>query len=93
MGKPSSHMQSRDAMLKRLARVEGQIRGVQRLINEDADCEKVAQQMTAARRALEKAYHEMVGCLIEDEIFDQKANARSTAEAMENIRTIIGKYS
>jgi DNA-binding FrmR family transcriptional regulator len=93
MGKPSSHGESRDSMLKRLARVEGQIRGVQRLIKEDADCEKVAQQMTAARRALEKAYHEMVGCLIEDEIFDQKANALSTVEAMTNIRSIINKYS
>jgi DNA-binding FrmR family transcriptional regulator len=93
MSKPSSHTASRDNMLKRLARVEGQIRGVQRLITEDADCEKVAQQMTAARRALEKAYHEMVGCLIEDEIFDQKANATSTAEAMTNIRSIINKYS
>ena len=80
-------------MLKRLARVEGQIRGVQRLITEDADCEKVAQQMTAARKALEKAYHEMVGCLIEDEFFNQKANATSNAEAMSNIRSIISKYN
>ena len=93
MSKPSSHAASRDSMLKRLARVEGQIRGVQRLIKEDTDCEKVAQQMTAARRALEKVYHEMVGCLIEDEIFDQKANATSTAEAMTNIRSIMNKYS
>jgi DNA-binding FrmR family transcriptional regulator len=93
MGKPSSHTLARDSMLKRLARVEGQIRGVQRLVREDADCEKVAQQLTAARRALEKAYQEMVGCLIEDEIFDQKANAKSTADAMNNIRGIIRKYS
>ena len=93
MSKPSSHLQSRDSMLKRLARVEGQIRGIQRLITEDADCEKVAQQMTAARKALEKAYHEMVGCLIEDEFFNQKANATSSAEAMSNIRSIINKYS
>ena len=93
MGKPSSHQQSREAMLQRLARVEGQIRGVQRLITEDADCEKVAQQMTAARRALEKAYHEMVACLVEDEIFAQQANASDTAVAMQNIRGIISKYN
>jgi DNA-binding FrmR family transcriptional regulator len=93
MGKPSNHEQSRDSMLRRLARVEGQIRGVQRLIREDADCEKVAQQMTAARRALEKAYHEMVACLIEDEIFAQKASANNPTVAMQNIRDIIGKYN
>jgi len=93
MGTPSIHTEARDAMLKRLARVEGQIRGVQRLIGEDADCEKIAQQMTAARRALEKAYHEMVGCMIEDEIFAQKSSTRDTAAAMQNIRAIINKYS
>jgi CsoR family transcriptional regulator, copper-sensing transcriptional repressor len=38
----------------RLARVEGQLRGVQRLIELDADCEEVAQQLSAARKALDK---------------------------------------
>jgi CsoR family transcriptional regulator, copper-sensing transcriptional repressor len=49
----------------RLARVEGQLRGVQRLIELDADCEEVAQQLSAARKALDKAFFHMVGCVIE----------------------------
>lgn len=40
----------------RLSRIEGQVRGLQRLIDEGADCEKVAQQMAAARKALDKAF-------------------------------------
>ena len=44
------------ALCARLARVEGQLRGLQKLIDEDADCEKIAQQMAAARKALDKSF-------------------------------------
>jgi CsoR family transcriptional regulator, copper-sensing transcriptional repressor len=53
------------SMCTRLARVEGQLRGVQRQISEEADCVKIAQQLCAARKALDKAFFTMVGCMIE----------------------------
>ncbi len=53
------------AMCARLARIEGQLRGVQRLIDEDQPCEKIAQQLSAARKALDKSFFTMVGCMIE----------------------------
>ncbi|MDO8774317.1 MAG: metal-sensing transcriptional repressor [Burkholderiaceae bacterium] len=53
------------AMCARLARVEGQLRGVQRLIEEEQSCEKIAQQLSAARKALDKSFFTMVGCMIE----------------------------
>lgn len=53
------------ALCARLARVEGQLRGVQRLIDSDAACEKIAQQLAAARKALDKSFFTMVGCMIE----------------------------
>ena len=53
------------ALCTRLARIEGQLRGLQRLIDDDADCEKIAQQMAAARKALDKSFFAMVGCMIE----------------------------
>ncbi|MDF1486422.1 metal-sensing transcriptional repressor [Ramlibacter sp. H39-3-26] len=49
----------------RLARIEGQLRGVQRLLEEEAECEKIAQQLAAARKALDKSFFAMVGCMIE----------------------------
>lgn len=52
-------------LIDRLARVEGQLRGVQKLIDNDADCEKIAQQLSAARKALDKSFYSMVGCMIE----------------------------
>lgn len=53
------------ALRARLARIEGQLRGVQRLLDDDADCEKIAQQLAASRKALDKAFFTLVGCLIE----------------------------
>ena len=55
------------ALTDRLARVEGQLRGVQRLIQDEADCEKIAQQLAAARKALDKSFFIMVACMIEQE--------------------------
>ena len=52
------------ALMMRLKRVEGQLRGIQRLLETDSDCEQVAQQMAAARKALDKAFFSMVGCVI-----------------------------
>ncbi|MDP4609142.1 MAG: metal-sensing transcriptional repressor [Burkholderiaceae bacterium] len=52
------------ALVLRLKRVEGQLRGIQRLIEAEEDCEKVAQQMAASRKALDKAFFTLVGCVI-----------------------------
>lgn len=42
------------ATLKRLARVEGQVRGVARMLEEDRYCIEVLQQMQAVKAALAK---------------------------------------
>jgi len=44
-----------DEVLNRLRRAEGQLRGVQRLIEEGADCKAVVTQLTAAQSALHRA--------------------------------------
>ena len=42
-------------MTNRLKRVEGQLRGIQAMINEERDCAEVLQQLSAARSALHGA--------------------------------------
>ena len=41
-------------LIQRLKRIEGQMRGLQRMIEEEKDCADVIHQVTAARRALDK---------------------------------------
>jgi DNA-binding FrmR family transcriptional regulator len=52
-------------LVLRLRRVEGQLRGIQAMIDEGADCEKVTQQLSAARRALDKAFFQVLACAIQ----------------------------
>lgn len=44
---------SKDAQLKRLRRIEGQIRGLQRMVEDDTYCIDVLTQVSAASKALE----------------------------------------
>jgi DNA-binding FrmR family transcriptional regulator len=81
--------QDKKALILRLKRVEGQMRGVQRLIDEDASCEAVAQQLSAARRALDKAFHSLVGCLIESRL---SAKGNAPAEIKQALE-ILSRYS
>lgn len=43
-----------DDVRNRLSRAEGQLRGVQRLLDEGADCKTVVTQLTAAQAALHR---------------------------------------
>jgi len=44
---------SKDAQLKRLRRIEGQIRGLQRMVEEDQYCIDILTQVSAATKALQ----------------------------------------
>lgn len=40
---------------QRLRRIEGQVRGVQRMLDEERDCHEIVQQLNAIRSALQNA--------------------------------------
>ena len=68
MSDPVMHdAEAKRAMDARLARIEGQVRAVRRMIGADESCESIAQQLSAARRALDRAFYEMVSCMIRGE--------------------------
>ncbi|HEV3212034.1 MAG TPA: metal-sensitive transcriptional regulator [Acidimicrobiales bacterium] len=43
----------KDAVLKRLRRIEGQIRGLQKMVDDDRYCIDILEQVSAATRALQ----------------------------------------
>lgn len=60
-----------DDLKKRLRRIEGQVRGVLRLMEEDANCKDVITQLSAVRSAADKAIAHIVAenlqhCLLAD---------------------------
>ena len=46
---------SKDILLKRLKRVDGQIRGIHKMISEDRDCVSIMMQLAAVRSGVEGA--------------------------------------
>lgn len=81
----SSNSEVQKKLIRRLSIVEGQIRGIKTIIEEN-NCEKAAQQMLAARRALDKAFSEMLSCMVEEKL------ASGTTEDVAEIKHIISKY-
>ncbi len=84
----------KDAHLRRLRRVEGQIRGLQRMVNEDTYCIDVLTQVSAATRALQSFALEllnehMAGCVVDAaRAGDEQAEAK-VREASEAIARLV----
>lgn len=67
-------------LLNRLARIEGQLRGVQKLValaDVPADCDAVAQQMAAARKALDRSFVQLLSA----SVLTQSGNAADLEQA------------
>lgn len=84
-------VEQQQAVLKRLARIEGQVRGLQKQIQAEADCEAVLTQMKAVRSAMDRAFFEMLACLVEGSMRD--ASSVEQSERAQEIRRLLAKYA
>ncbi len=86
--------QIKDSLLNRLKRIEGQVRGVQTMINSDRDCHEILQQLTAIRSALQGAtitfLQEYAECCLCD-MDNQNPEERQTV--IQEMVNLIGKVS
>lgn len=85
--------EQRHQLLKRLARLEGQVRGIQRLVESGQDCELVLQQTTAARNALDRASFEMLACVVEGNVVKGVTRKANVAEFMTKVRELMNRYA
>lgn len=51
---PRGYAASKDQLTKRLRRIEGQVRGIQKMVDEDRYCIDVLTQISAVQAALDK---------------------------------------
>ena len=73
--------------LNRLRRAEGQLRGVQRLLEEGADCRDVVTQISAVQSALHRAGLRLMAagmrhCIVNSELAESEG---MTVDDMENL--------
>ncbi len=87
---------SRTDILNRLKRAEGQLRGIQRMIEEGEGCLPIATQMAAVRKALDSTYVRMTVCFMEQQLqtrlgADLSKDAGAMGEMFDEIETLLGK--
>ncbi|HEY2762874.1 MAG: metal-sensitive transcriptional regulator [Pseudonocardiaceae bacterium] len=86
----ASYTKDRDAYLKRLRRIEGQIRGLQRMVEQDQYCIDVLTQVSAATKALQSfalalLEEHMATCLVDAAVdggADAEVKVKEAADAI-----------
>jgi DNA-binding FrmR family transcriptional regulator len=77
----AGYSDDKDAVLRRLRRIEGQVRGLQRMVEQDSYCIDVLTQISAATRALESVALELLGDHLDHCVRAAVAEGGSEADA------------
>ena len=76
--------QSREDVLVRLRRIEGQVRGVQRMVEEERSCREIVNQLAAVKAAIGSLNSVVVECYARDCLGDANTSRDETvAELMD----------
>ena len=79
-------------LILRLKRIEGQLRGIQAMIEAGEDCEKVAQQISAGRRALDKAFFNVLACAIQAEPASGAGGRPAVEKRIKNAADLLARF-
>jgi CsoR family transcriptional regulator, copper-sensing transcriptional repressor len=85
----------KDQIKRRLSRIEGQLRGVQRMIDEERDCRDVVQQLIAIRSAVQAASLNFMQDVASDCLLNQADQDDPAAQRalMTDLIKMLGKVS
>jgi DNA-binding FrmR family transcriptional regulator len=81
-----------DDLVKRLRRIEGQVRGIQQMLLDGRECRDIVTQLSAASKALDQAGFKLVAsgltyCL------DEPEQAASEGYALEDVQRLFMKLA
>ncbi|GIN19385.1 MAG TPA: metal-sensitive transcriptional regulator [Bacillus bacterium] len=76
-----------DQMKNRIKRIEGQLRGILRMMEENKDCKEVIIQLSAARTAIDRT----IGVVVSSNLVEcvQKANESGEANTEELVKEAV----
>lgn len=76
-------MNYHDQIKNRVKRIEGQVRGILRMMDENKDCKEVITQLSAARTAIDRT----IGVIVSSNLVEcvQKANDNPREKSMEEL--------
>lgn len=77
-------------VVNRLKRIDGQVRALIEMVEGGRPCEDIAQQMSAARKAMDKAFFRMMSCTVMESV---TAVDEETLRAVERSTGILERYA
>ncbi|GAB2463361.1 metal-sensitive transcriptional regulator [Xylanimonas ulmi] len=91
---PHGYASDKDAYLKRMRRIEGQVRGIARMIDEDVYCIDILTQVSAVTKALQAVSIALVEdhlghCVVDAARKSPDAGAEKVHEAAEAISRLV----
>ena len=88
----SSWKDDKSRMLARLRRIEGQVRGVAAMVEREDECEQVVQQFAAVRKAMDKAFFDMMSCVTRRELEAFGLKDSKIENRLTHVTALLAKY-
>jgi CsoR family transcriptional regulator, copper-sensing transcriptional repressor len=94
------NQEAKDKLIQRLRRIEGQVRGVQNMLDEERDCRDIMQQLSAIHSAVQGASRTFLqeyaaACLVEmdaEPALERSADVRKKREQLvQDMITLLDK--
>lgn len=80
-------------LLLRLKKIEGQVRGVHKMIQEQRNCGEIVIQLAAIKSAINRVGMSVLGCHLAEKIEEGMAEGKGLKESMEEFMNILKKFS
>lgn len=88
-------IQAKAKTLGRLRRIEGQVQGIQRMVEEDKECVDILLQLTAVQGAVEQVQKLLLGQHLESCVAEavRSGNARDRQRKMDELLEVFSRFS
>jgi CsoR family transcriptional regulator, copper-sensing transcriptional repressor len=91
----TEHGYNKDALIKRLRRIEGQVRGLEKMVEDDRYCIDVLTQVSAVSKALESLAYEILDDHVHHCVADAIASGdkREAAEKSQELLDAVQRFA
>jgi DNA-binding FrmR family transcriptional regulator len=87
--------QAKSKTLGRLRRIEGQVQGIQRMVEEDKSCVDILLQLTAVQGAVEQVQKLLLGQHLESCVLEavRSGNVRDRQKKMDELLDVLSRFA
>ncbi|APC09539.1 metal-sensitive transcriptional regulator [Neomoorella thermoacetica] len=90
---PVYRQEVQEELLARLKRIEGQVRGVSKMIQDQRGCSEVVIQLAAIKAALNQVAMTTLACHLADEIMEGLRGGKELSDIMPDIMQVFRKFN